>query len=329
LLPGNEGANDVAEGDTRLDGSNYAHVPVLRERVLALLAPAPDTLSIDMTVGLGGHATALLEATGPHGRLLGLDRDATAIAAARARLAPYGARVVIAHAAFADVAEVAGRHGFSRVQSVLCDLGVSSPQLDVTERGFSARQDGPLDMRMDQRQGITAADVVNAWSEADLIYILREFGEEPLARQVATAVCRRRARARIETTAELAGLVAGVYARKGWRRSRLHPATRTFQAVRIAVNDEFTQLRAGLEGALRVLAPGGRLAAISFHSGEDRIVKQFMKTHSAKGGCGVRVVKKPVTASAEECRENPRARSAKLRVFERTGEGRDEDTTAT
>jgi 16S rRNA (cytosine1402-N4)-methyltransferase len=280
-----------------------------------------------MTVGLGGHAAALLDATAPDGRLLGLDRDRSALSTARERLARYGERCVLAHAPFAAVAEVAPAHGFSHAGTVLCDLGVSSPQLDSPARGFSARNDGPLDMRMDQAQGLTAAEIVNTWAEADLVSILREFGEEPLARQVAAALCRRRKSARIATTDELAGIVAGVYMRKGWRRSRLHPATRTFQALRIAVNDEFTQLRAGLEGALALLAPGGRLAAISFHSGEDRIVKQFMKAHSGKEGCGVRVVKKPVTADDEECRRNWRARSAKLRVFERTGAGHDNDET--
>jgi 16S rRNA (cytosine1402-N4)-methyltransferase len=270
----------------------------------------------------------LLDATAPQGRLLGLDRDATALAEARARLANYGARCTLVHAPFSTVTDAAATHGFDRVACIVCDLGVSSPQLDVGERGFSAHREGPLDMRMDQSQELTAADIVNGWSETDLLDIVRAYGEEPLARQVAAAICRRRKRQRFETTSDLAGVVAGVYARKGWRRSRLHPATRTFQALRMAVNDEPAQLQAGLDGALRLLGPGGRLAVISFHSGEDRVVKQFMKAHSGKAGCGVRVVKKPVTADAQECRRNPRARSAKLRVFEMQGGADGGETTA-
>ena len=190
-------------------------------------------------------------------------------------------------------------------------------QLDEGGRGFSFRTEAPLDMRMDGRNGETAADVVNTWAEEDIARVLQENSDEPLARVIARVICRRRRQMRISTTTQLAGIVAGAYCARGWRHSRVHPATRTFQALRMAVNNEREEIKEGFVGGLSLLANGGRMAVISFHSGEDRLAKMFFKEHKAMG---TPVTKKPLVPTREECRANPRARSAKLRVFEKTGE---------
>jgi 16S rRNA (cytosine1402-N4)-methyltransferase len=294
----------------------WQHTPVLQADVMALLALPPGAAWIDMTLGLGGHAAALLAATAPSGRLLAVDRDAAALALAQRRLADAAARVRFVHDAFSAVASVAVREGFTQVDAILFDLGVSSMQLDDAERGFSCTVDGPLDMRMNAGIGRTAAEIVNGAPVAELTRLLREYGGEPLAAPVARAIARRRERALFNRTGDLARLVSGVYRARGWRRSRLHPATRVFQALRIAVNDEIVELQAGLAGAWDVLRDGGRLAVISFHSGEDKLVKEFMKA-KVNSGAGRMLTKKPVTAGAAECADNPRARSAKLRVCQR------------
>lgn len=297
-------------------GSGALHEPVLLNEVVTMLKIEPNMTCIDATLGLGGHAAALLAAAGPGGRLLGIERDAAALAHARERLAGFGARAVCVQGTFGNLAALAAAHGFTPAGAVLFDIGVSSLQLDDAARGFSVQADAPLDMRMDQRQSLTAADVVNTWTEEALCTLLREAGDEPLAAAIARAIVRRRAEQRIATTQELARLVSGVYYRRGWRHSRIHPATRTFQAVRIAVNNEFEELRAGLAGARQVLAPGARVAVITFHSGEDRIVKHVFRQWEREEHAGVAVTKRPLEASAEEVARNPRARSAKLRVFE-------------
>jgi len=296
------------------DYGGAGHTPVLLKEALEFMNLSPGNTCIDMTVGLGGHAAAILSRTSPSGRLLGLDRDAESLDFAARHLAEFGSRVSLAHSSFVDAAYVAKERGFNAVDAVLFDLGISSSQLGAAERGFSCKLDGPLDMRMNQQDDLTAADIVNAWSERELADILRQFGDEPLAAGIARAICRRRP---LTTTSELAAVASGVYHRRGWRRSRMHPATRTFQALRMAVNKEAESLASGLEAGLGLLGPRGRMVVISFHSGEDRMVKRFFRARSGEGKMGEIVTKKPVTAGRDERLRNPRSRSAKLRAFER------------
>ena len=305
------------------------HVPVLLEETVSRLVTEPGGWYVDATAGAGGHAAAVLAAAGLDARLLALDRDGEALELARAALAPSGERAILERANFSELAEVAARHGVRGVRGILLDLGVSSMQLDRPERGFSFQRDNPLDMRMDDRQELTAALLLKRLPEAELADVLWRYGEERMSRRIAKAVAQARARGAVpETTAQLAELVSNA---KGGRRGHAHPATQTFQALRIAVNGELAALETVLPAALDLLAPGGRLAVISFHSLEDRMVKQFMAAHEgrmeslAKGGArwsgqlprARRVVRKAVVAAADETARNPRARSAKLRVLER------------
>ncbi len=305
------------------------HVPVLLAETVARLVTAPGGWYVDATAGAGGHAAAVLAAAGLDARLLALDRDGDALELARAALAPFGDRAILERANFADLADVAARHGVRDVRGILLDLGVSSMQLDRPERGFSFQHDHPLDMRMDDRQELTAARLLQTLPEAELADVLRRYGEERMARRIARAVAAARERGEpLATTKQLADLVSQA---KGGRRGHAHPATQTFQALRIAVNGELAALEKALPAALDLLAPGGRLAVISFHSLEDRMVKQFMVAHEgrvealAKGGTrwvgqlprARRVDRKALAAGAEETTRNPRARSAKLRVLER------------
>ncbi len=294
-----------------------SHTPVMLAEVIEMLNVKADMNCIDMTVGAGGHAEALLEATAPSGKLLGIDRDASALALSRQRLERFGGRAVFAHGSFAQVRAHAEKEGMDKVHAVLFDLGVSSMQFDEAGRGFSFRADAPLDMRMDESAALTAEELVNTWPEEDIARILQEYSDEPLARGIARAICRRRHEERICTTTHLAGIVAGVYCRRGWRHSRVHPATRTFQALRMAVNNEQEEIKEGLAAGLGLLADGGRMAVISFHSGEDRVAKVFFKAHKDEGTA---VTKKPLVPTREECGSNPRSRSAKLRVFEKKAE---------
>ncbi len=304
------------------------HLPVLPDEVVQWLAPRPGGTYVDGTVGGGGHAKAILEAVGPAGRLLALDRDAGALERSRAAIGVLAERCRFVQASFASMDEVAAANGVAGVDGVLLDIGISSDQLDHAERGFSFMKDGPLDMRMDRMAGRTAADLLNELREEELADVFFRYGEEPRARSVARRVVESRSREKLSRTGELADLVMRVY---GGRRGRIHPATRVFQALRIAVNDELKALEEGLTAGLGLLAPGGRLVVISFHSLEDRIVKHFMAEHQgrweslAEGGRRwvgreprVEVLtRKPVMASAGECERNPRARSAKLRAAER------------
>ena len=307
------------------------HVPVLLEETLALLLPAPGTggTFVDATVGAGGHAHALLSAAGPSARLLALDKDPDALALARERLAPFAPRVVFARSDFASLAGVAAANGFSGATGILLDLGVSSMQLDRPARGFSFLRDGPLDMRMDPSAPRRAYDLLRAESADSLARILRDWGEERDALRIARAVKDALAAGRLpDSTAALADLVSSV---KGGRHGHAHPATKTFQALRIAVNGELDSLAAALPAALGLLAPRGRLAVISFHSLEDRAVKRFMAAHEGRmeslpaGGArwtgelprARRLVRHPVSASPAEAAANPRARSAKLRAIEK------------
>jgi len=304
------------------------HQPVLLDEVMQWLAPRPGGVYVDGTTGGGGHTRAILEAAGPAGRVLALDRDKGALERARTALGVLADRCTFLHASFEIVDQVAAAHGVACADGVLLDIGISSDQLDNAERGFSFMKDGPLDMRMDRSAPRTAADLVNALPEDELAEMFRRYGEEPRARAVARRIAQRRGTQAFARTGELADLVAGVY---GGRRGRIHPATRVFQALRIAVNGELKALEDGLSAGLNLLAPGGRLVVISFHSLEDRMVKHFFAEHQGRweslagGGrqwVGARpqveiLTRKPVMASAFECERNPRARSAKLRAAER------------
>lgn len=297
--------------------------------MLAGLHPQPGQWFIDATLGAGGHTQAILEATAPDGRVLALDADPQARIIARPRLAPYGDRVQYVHANFTELAVIARRLGFVPVHGVLFDLGLSSAQLDEPGRGFSFQNSDHLDMRYDPRILTTAEHLVNNLSQAELADLIYRFGEEPRSRLIARAIVAARP---IRTTSQLAEVI--VKAVGGRRGARRHPATLTFQALRIAVNDELGALASALPAATSLLVPGGRLAVISFHSLEDRIVKEFFQRESRDCicpesprppvcTCGHRatlhiITRKPIMASSEEIARNPRARSAKLRIAERT-----------
>jgi 16S rRNA (cytosine1402-N4)-methyltransferase len=306
------------------------HVPVMLAEVLEGLAPRPGGRYIDATLGGGGHAEALLEASAPDGRVLGIDRDPDALARTGGRLGSFGDRFQTAHGNFADMDELAPALGFGHVDGVLMDLGVSSDQLDTPERGFSFRFEGPLDMRMDTSRGMTAAEWLAVTEEKDIADAIYRFGEDRDSRRIAKALVQARAKGPLLTTTVVADVVEqAVGGRKG---ARIHPATRTFQALRMAVNRELPSVEEGVDAALGLLAPGGRLAVITFHSLEDRLVKQRLRAHEGReeslyeGGSAwrgeeprvVRVNRKPATAGEDELAANPRARSAKLRIVEKT-----------
>ena len=304
------------------------HQSVLLSEVLAGLALRPGAVVVDGTLGGGGHSEALANAVGSQGRVVALDRDAGALDRARLKLGDRVARCTLVQSSFARMDEVVSGLGLSQVDGVLLDIGISSDQLDDPDRGFSFMKEGPLDMRMDQEAPVTAADLLNTLPEADLARLLKRYGEEPRARAIAHRVVSQRGVVPFRRTTQLADLVTEVY---GGRRGRIHPATLSFQALRIAVNGELEALEAGLAAGLRILKVGGRMAVITFHSLEDRIVKQFFVDHQGRmeslpeGGAkwvGALpkmsiLTRKPVVATDEECRGNPRARSAKLRVAER------------
>ncbi len=301
------------------------HLPVLYQRVIRYLQPHSGGRYVDGTVGAGGHARGILEASAPDGLLLGLDVDPQALELAQAYLAPFGKRVILREASYTALEEEIRALGWEGVDGILLDLGLSSMQLDRPERGFSFREDAPLDMRFSPRSPQTAADLVNTLPEADLADIIYRYGEERRSRQVARAIVAARP---IHTTRQLAEVVARV---TGSGRPGIHPATRTFQALRIAVNRELENVESVLPQAIAALLPGGRLAVISFHSLEDRIVKHYFRRESRDCICPPRqpvctcghtaqvrvLTRKPVMASAEEREQNPRARSARLRVVEK------------
>ncbi|RME69592.1 MAG: 16S rRNA (cytosine(1402)-N(4))-methyltransferase RsmH [Chloroflexi bacterium] len=305
------------------------HQSVLLEEVIAYLRPQPHGVYIDMTVGAGGHAAAVLEASSPDGQLFGFDQDGQALEIAAARLAEFGPRVHLYQLNFDRLRQAVQDYGIPPADGILFDLGISSMQVDQPERGFSFLADGPLDMRMDPTHGPSAADLVNHLPESELAELIFRYGEERYSRRIARAIVRARP---IFRTSDLAQIVAAAVpggGRKG-RRERIHPATRTFQALRIAVNDELGALERALPQAVEQLKPGGRLAVISFHSLEDRIVKQFFRREAQDCICPPSqpvcvcqhkatihiITKKPITPSPAEIESNPRARSAKLRVVE-------------
>ncbi|MCL4180257.1 MAG: 16S rRNA (cytosine(1402)-N(4))-methyltransferase RsmH [Verrucomicrobia bacterium] len=305
----------------------YVHRSVMLEEVVAALGPRPGGRYLDATLGGGGHAEAILEASSPSGWLYGMDRDEVAVAAAGERLARFAGRFELRQGSFAELGDwiAAGS-----CDGVLFDLGVSSPQLDWAERGFSFQQDGPLDMRMDRRQRLTAADLVNEASRDELARIFLGLGEEHEAKRLARAIDGERLKQRFETTRQLASLIERVKPRRG---ARVHPATKVFQALRMAVNDELGALRAGLAAALEAVKPGGRIAVITFHSVEDRVVKEFGKVQAREydyaGEVDVPELRRPraarlrwverkaLVAGVAELADNPRSRSARLRVMER------------
>ncbi|HEX7859878.1 MAG TPA: 16S rRNA (cytosine(1402)-N(4))-methyltransferase RsmH [Verrucomicrobiae bacterium] len=305
----------------------FVHQSVLLRETLAALQPRSGRLLLDGTLGGAGHSYEWLKASSPDGRLIGLDRDASALAAAAERLKEFWGRFELHQANFANMDSHAAAES---CDAVLLDLGVSSPQLDWAERGFSFQREGPLDMRMDARDPISAADIVNTWPEEELANLFWELGEERASRRIALSITKRRAVRKFETTTDLAELITGVVGRG---KQKIHPATKVFQALRMEVNRELDALEDGLEAAWQVLKPGGRLGVITFHSLEDRIVKDFGRAlerdYYVEGEVDVPelrkpkvpearlITRKPVVASEEELRGNPRARSAKLRVLEK------------
>ena len=307
--------------------TEFIHEPVLLEEVLSALQPAAGRLYVDGTVGGGGHAEAILEASGPDGRLVAFDRDDWALAAAAKRLAKFGDRLELHREPFAGLAN---RLAKASCDGVLLDLGVSSPQIDEAERGFSFQVEGPLDMRMDRRQPVSAAQLVNELEAGELAKIFWELGGERRSRRIARAIVEQRDMQRIETTTQLADTVERTCPQRG---ARTHPATGVFQALRMAVNDELGQVQAGLDAAWSVLKPGGCLAVITFHSGEDRLVKQFSrclaKPYTVRGEVDVPELREPreplarelsrkaIKPSDAEVGRNPRSRSAQLRAMEK------------
>ena len=309
--------------------SEFHHVSVLLDECIQGLNIRPDGIYVDGTLGGAGHSSHIASKI-TTGRLIGIDRDEVALTAAAERLAPYGDRVTLVHSNFCDIASVLARLGIGGVDGILLDLGVSSPQLDDGARGFSYMADAPLDMRMDHSETLTAAAVVNTWSYEDLKRILYEYGEERYAPQIASAICKRREQAPVRTTLELVDIIRSAMPPAALREKQ-HPAKRSFQAIRIAVNDELGAVSQVMRDAIPCLNPGGRLAVITFHSLEDRIVKNAM-AEAAKGCtcppsfpvcvCGKKpkvrlITRKPIVSGEEELARNPRARSAKLRICEK------------
>jgi len=310
----------------------YRHTSVLTRETVDGLEPGPGGIYCDGTLGGGGHAALICERIGSGGVFLGIDKDGEAIAAARERLEPYGCVKLFSHTSFENIKAALAEAGMLALDGAVLDLGVSSRQLDEAGRGFSYMQDGPLDMRMDEsdNEGLRAEDVVNEYSEEELCRIIRDFGEERWAKRIASFIAKERKRGRIKSTGELTAIIKRAIPAAA-RRDGPHPAKRAFQAIRIEVNDELGALERGIESFIDVLKPGGRLAVITFHSLEDRIVKEAFRRREdpcvcpegipacvcGKTGDARRITKKPVLPSAREKEENPRARSAKLRILEK------------
>lgn len=310
-----------------LTNSFPSHLPVLYQETIASLNPQSPGLYVDATVGAGGHASGILSASAPLGQLLGLDVDPQALALAGQKLSSFGERAILRKASYVTIKEQIALCGWKSVQGILIDLGVSSMQVDTAERGFSFLKEGPLDMRFDTEAETSAAELVNDLPEDELVRIIQQYGEEPEARRIARSIVENRP---FQTTLELASVIHRAVRQ---HRGRVHPATRTFQALRIAVNQELQSLHTFLPQAIEILAPGGRLSVISFHSLEDRIVKEFFARESRDCLCppkqpvctcshkaSIRLVNRhTLTASEEEIRLNPRSRSARLRIVEKIG----------
>lgn len=308
----------------------FKHTSVLLEETIANLAVKPEGIYLDGTLGGGGHAFQVAKRLSGRGRLIGIDQDEDAIAAAGERLKPFGERVTLVRENYANAAEVLAQAGIRAVDGILLDLGVSSYQLDHAERGFSYKYDTVLDMRMDRRQTLSAKEIINEYPEAELYRILRDYGEEKFAKNIAKHIVSARKDKPVETTGELNEIIRAAIPAK-MRAVGGHPSKRTFQAVRIACNRELEVLENSLDGLIRLLHPGGRLCVITFHSLEDRIVKSAFRRNENPCICppgfpvcvcgqvsqGIVITKKPVLPTAEETEENSRAKSAKLRVFEK------------
>lgn len=295
--------------------SKNVHISVMPQEVMALLDLKPGNTVVDATLGMAGHSVLIAQAVGSSGHLIGLDRDSASLAKARVRLASFGLRIDLLQGSFADIDRLLASVNVSAVDGVLMDLGISSFQLDDSDRGFAFSVDGPLDMRMDNTVGPSAADLVNSLSAIELERIFWQWGEERFSRRFAQSIVTARAGRKIERTKELADLLLRSLP-GSYQRGRIHPATRVFQALRIAVNDELGALPKGLRKAFDLLKPGGRLVTIAFHSLEDRIVKQQFKQWDEEG-LGKNLVKKPLVPTEEECTMNSRARSAKVRAIKR------------
>ncbi|MBP5295498.1 MAG: 16S rRNA (cytosine(1402)-N(4))-methyltransferase RsmH [Lachnospiraceae bacterium] len=308
----------------------FSHIPVLLKETIELLSVKPSGVYLDGTAGGGGHSYEIAKRLTEGGKLFSTDRDGEAVRTAEERLAPFKDRVQVIRGNYADYRELIGAYGVKKLDGILLDLGVSSHQFDDPERGFSYRSDGPLDMRMDERDQLTAADILNGYPEKEIYRVLRDFGEEPFAKNIAKHICQRREEEPLRTTFQLVDIIKAAIPAKV-REKGGHPAKRTFQALRIETNGELNALRKALETMIDDLNEGGRIAVISFHSLEDRMVKQAFRTAEDPCICppefpvcvcgrkpkGFQVTKKPVTASTEELEQNPRAKSAKLRVFEK------------
>jgi 16S rRNA (cytosine1402-N4)-methyltransferase len=306
------------------------HTPVMLEKVLQSLRCKPGGIYVDGTLGGGGHARAILENTAPDGLLIGIDRDDDALLESEKRLQPFGQRKILIKGNFADIGEILTNLNIRAVDGILLDLGVSSHQLDTADRGFSFSLDAPLDMRMDQSSRYRAYDLVNLSPEKELRKVIRDYGEEPMAGRIARAILAKRASAPIRTTIELADVVCRAVRRQGVRK-KVHPATRTFQAIRIAVNQELSNLSTAMDAGIDQLGQGGRFSIISFHSLEDRIVKETFRSWEGRCQCPpglpvcqcqreakLRVLtRKPLRPEAGESETNPRARSARLRTAEK------------
>lgn len=291
------------------------HVPVMLEEVMTLLRCEPGRIYVDATLGSGGHAEEILKRTEPDGRVVGIEWDGEAIEEATKRLQSFGRRVSILRENYCHLPEILQSRGIDRVDGILLDLGLSSLQLDEKERGFSFREEGPLDMRMDRRERCTAADLVNALPCTELERILLEYGEERWARRIAKAIVLEREREPIQTTRALSRIVYGAIPKR-YQSRRIDPATRTFQALRMKVNRELENLKEMLESGWKVLRKGGRICILAFHSLEDRRVKEAFRRLEREGKMRI-LTKRPLTPSEEEVEKNPRARSAKLRCAER------------
>jgi 16S rRNA (cytosine1402-N4)-methyltransferase len=297
--------------------TDLSHISVMPKEALEFLRLPQGGVAVDGTLGLAGHALLMAQALGPGGHLIGIDRDSAALGIAQKKLVSLGLKIDLLQGNFSVLDQILARLKVSAVDGILLDLGVSSFQLDDEARGFAFRLDGPLDMRMDPSEGISAADLVNTLKEAELEKIIFEYGEERFARRIAAAIVMQRSKAKITTTKSLADIILRALPH-GYTRGRIHPATRTFQALRIAVNEELESLSLGMEVAFRMLKQGGRLCVISFHSLEDRLVKNKFKSLSFEQE-GLILTKRPLVATDEECAKNPRSRSAKMRVIERIG----------
>ena len=300
---------------------NDVHVPVLAEEICHWLSPQSGGIYVDCTLGVGGTSLKILESSGNNAYILGLDRDPEALAIAEKNLEPYGSHVKIFNGNYSHIVEFVHQAGFEKVDGVVFDLGVSSLQLDKPERGFSFSSDGPLDMRMNQTQGPKAADLVNCLPEKELADLLFSCGEERFSRRIARAIVQARKTYALDTTQALVAVIKGAVPH-AYRKGRIHCATRTFQALRIRVNQELDLLQPALQDAVSLLKEGGRLCVVAFHSLEDRVVKHTFRAMAGGENPAITLLtKKPVVADTQEIQQNPRARSAKLRIAQRLPEG--------